>query len=65
MTESRDNAVCIATGYGLDNREIGVRVAVGSRIFCSPRRPGRLWGPPNLHTMGIGGSFPGGKAAGT
>jgi hypothetical protein len=36
--------VAIATGYGLD----GVRVPVGSRIFSSPQRPDRLWGPPNL-----------------
>jgi hypothetical protein len=25
-----------ATGYGLDDREVGVRVPVGSRIFTSP-----------------------------
>jgi hypothetical protein len=36
------------TGYGLDDRGIGVRVVVGARIFSSPRRPDRLWGPPNL-----------------
>jgi hypothetical protein len=40
--------VGIATGYGLDDRGVGVRVQVGSRIFCSPRRTDRLWGPPNL-----------------
>jgi hypothetical protein len=33
-------------------------------IFSSPRRPGRLWGPPSLLSNGYGGSFPGGKAAG-
>jgi hypothetical protein len=38
----------IATGYGLDDRGVGVRVPVGSRIFSSPRRPDRLWGPPSL-----------------
>jgi hypothetical protein len=26
----------------------GVRVPVGSRIFTSPYRQDRLWGPPNL-----------------
>jgi hypothetical protein len=32
---SRDSAVGIATGYGLDDREVGVRVPVGSRIFST------------------------------
>jgi hypothetical protein len=29
----RDSAVCIATGYGLDDRKAVVRVPVGPRIF--------------------------------
>jgi hypothetical protein len=45
---SRDSVVGIATAYGLDHRGVGVRVPVGSRIFSSPRRSDRLWGPPNL-----------------
>jgi hypothetical protein len=53
---SRDSVVGIATGYGLDDREVGVRVAIGFRIFSSPCRLDRLWG--------IGGAFAGGKAAG-
>jgi hypothetical protein len=61
---SRDSAVGIATGYGLDDRGVGVRVPVGSRIFSSPRRPDRLWGPPNLLSNGYRGSFTRGKAAG-
>jgi hypothetical protein len=40
--------VGIATGYGLDDRGVGVRVPVGSGIFISPYRPDRLWGPPIL-----------------
>jgi hypothetical protein len=40
--------VDMATGYGLDDRGVGVRVPVGSRIFSSPRRPDRLWGPSSL-----------------
>jgi hypothetical protein len=40
LERSLDSVVGIATGYGLD--------AVGSRIFSSPRRPDRLWGPLNL-----------------
>jgi hypothetical protein len=39
---SRDSAVGIATGYGLDDREVGVRVPVGTSMFPSPRRPDRL-----------------------
>jgi hypothetical protein len=63
--ESRVSVVGVATGYRLDERGIGVQVPVGSRIFFSPRRPDRLWGPPNILSSGYGGSFSGGKAAGT
>jgi hypothetical protein len=49
---SRDSVVGIATGYGLDERGVGVRVPVGSRIFSSPRRPDRLWGPPSFLSNG-------------
>jgi hypothetical protein len=61
---SRDSAVGIATSYLLDDRAVAVRVTVGARIFSSPRRPDRLWGPPNPYPMCTGGCFPGGKAAG-
>jgi hypothetical protein len=61
---SQDSAVGIATGYGLDDRGVGVRVPVGSRIFSSPRRRYRLWRPPNLLPNGYRGLFPLGKAAG-
>jgi hypothetical protein len=50
--KSRDSAVGIATGYALDDQGVGVRVPVGSRIFSSPRRPDRLWGPLNLLSNG-------------
>jgi hypothetical protein len=36
------SVVGIATSYGLDDREVGVRVPVGSRIFSSPDRPDKL-----------------------
>jgi hypothetical protein len=36
---SRDSVVGIATGYGLDDREVGVRVQVGSGIFSTSSRP--------------------------
>jgi hypothetical protein len=55
---SRDSVVGIANGYGLDDREVGVRVPVGSRIFSSPRRPDRLWDPSSLLPNGYRGFFP-------
>jgi hypothetical protein len=61
---SRDSAVGIATGYGLEDWEVGVWVPVWSRIFTSPCRPDRHWGPPNLLHKGYRELFPGGKAAG-
>jgi hypothetical protein len=47
-----------ATGYKLDDLGVGVRVPVGARIFSSPRRPDRLWGPPSLLSNGYWGRFP-------
>jgi hypothetical protein len=41
-TRERDSVVRIATGYGLDDREVGVRVTVGLIIFYSPHRPDLL-----------------------
>jgi hypothetical protein len=35
----------IVTAYWLDDRGIGVRVPIGSRIFTSPYRQDWLWGP--------------------
>jgi hypothetical protein len=42
----RDSVVGIATGYGLDDRGVGVRVPVGSRIFSTSSRP--ALGPAHL-----------------
>jgi hypothetical protein len=36
---SRDSVVGIATGYGLDDRGVGVRVPLASRIFSTLSRP--------------------------
>jgi hypothetical protein len=38
----RDSSVGVATRYWLDDRGVGVRVPVGSRIFTTPCCPGRL-----------------------
>jgi hypothetical protein len=52
--ESRDYrwragiAQSIATGYGLGDQGVGVRVPVGARIFTSPCRSDRLLGPFSL-----------------
>jgi hypothetical protein len=59
---SEDSSVGIATGYGLDDRWFGVRVPVGSRIFFSPRRPDRLWGPLSLLSIGYRSLFRQGKS---
>jgi hypothetical protein len=57
LARSRDSAVGIATSYGLDDRGVGVRVPVWSRIFSSTRHPDRLWGPPNLLSNGYRGDL--------
>jgi hypothetical protein len=45
----------IATGYGLDDGVVRVRIPVGSRIFSSLRRLDRLWVRPSLLSIGYPG----------
>jgi hypothetical protein len=47
----------IATVYGMDDRGVGVRVPLRSRIFFSPRRPYGTWGPPSFLSNGYRGFF--------
>jgi hypothetical protein len=58
VSQSRDSSVSITAGYELGGRVVGVRVPVGSRIFSSPRKPGRLWGLHSLLFNGHRGLFP-------
>jgi hypothetical protein len=50
--------VGIATGHGLDDLVVGVRVPVGSKIFSFPRTPDRLWSPLSLLSNEYRGLFP-------
>jgi hypothetical protein len=61
---SHDSVVDVATGYGLDDQGVGVRVPVGARIFTSPCRPDRLWSPPNILYNGYRSSLLGVKRQG-
>jgi hypothetical protein len=60
------SAVGIATGYGLDDREVGVRVPVESRIFSFPRHPDRpALGPTHPPIQWVPGAlYPGVKRPG-
>jgi hypothetical protein len=52
---SRGSTVGITTGYGLDDRGVGVRVPVRARIFPSPRSPDRFWSQTSLLSNGYRG----------
>jgi hypothetical protein len=58
------SAVGIATGYGLDERGVGVRVSVESEMFTSPHSPDRLWAHPVSYPMGTGALSSGVKRQG-
>jgi hypothetical protein len=60
LNKRRGSAVCVATGYGLDGRQYGVRFQVETRIFASPYRPDRLLSLPVLTNNVYRGLFPGG-----
>jgi hypothetical protein len=56
--------IVIATGYGLDDRGVGVRIPLESIMFFSPRLKHQLWGPPSLLSNGYRGLFSGVKRQG-
>jgi hypothetical protein len=56
-SRNRDRAVGIATGYGLYDRGVGVRVPMESRFVSSSTRPDWLWCPPSLLSNGYQGLF--------
>jgi hypothetical protein len=58
---TRGSGTGIPTGYGLDDRKVGARVPVRSRIFISLYRSDRLWDPPNFIYNGYRGLFLGVK----
>jgi hypothetical protein len=61
---SQDGAVGIATGYGLDNRGVGIRVPVGPITISKLSRPALGSTQPCIQWIqGYRGSFPGGKGA--
>jgi hypothetical protein len=60
MSNSRDTSVDITTGYGLDDRMIGVRLLAEAGNFSLRHHVQTGFG---AHPMGIGGFFPEGKAA--
>jgi hypothetical protein len=61
---SRDSVVGIATGYGLDDRGVGVQVPVEQKFSLLHVVQTGSGVHPISYPIGTGGSFPGGKAVG-
>jgi hypothetical protein len=64
LIHPQSSVIDAASSYGLDDRGVGIRVPVESRIFPSLSRPDRHLGPPSLLSNGYRGLSPRGKAAG-
>jgi hypothetical protein len=63
LVGSRGSSVSIVSGYGLDDRAIGVRSPAGAKDFSSILCVQTCSGAhPASCRMGTGGPFPGGKA---
>jgi hypothetical protein len=65
LLKSRDSSVGIGLSYGLDDRGSSVRFQAGAGNFSLHHRVQNGSGAHPAYPMGTGGSFPGGKAAGT
>jgi hypothetical protein len=61
-TRSRDSSVGIATGYGLEDGGVGVRVPVVQEFLLLRAVQTGSGDHPTSYTMGTGGSFLGGKS---
>jgi hypothetical protein len=61
---SRDSSVGIATGYGLDNRGVGIRVPGEQEFSLLHAVQTGTGNHPTSYPKDNGGSFPWGKAAG-
>jgi hypothetical protein len=59
-----DSVVGITTGYGLEDQGVEVRVPVRQEFVLLHVVQTDYGDHPTSYTMGTGGSFPGGKAAG-
>jgi hypothetical protein len=59
-----DRSVGIATGYRLDDRRVGVRVAIGSKLSLLHVVLTGYEFHLTSYSMGTGDFFPGGKAVG-
>jgi hypothetical protein len=65
IPKSRDSSVGIALGYGLDDRGSRFLFPEGAgNFFLHHRVQNGSGAHPASYSMGTGGSFPGGKAAG-
>jgi hypothetical protein len=62
--KSRDSTVGIATGYGLDDKTIGVRVPVGQKCSFLLVIQTESGAQPASYRNGTGVFFPGVKATG-
>jgi hypothetical protein len=64
LLKSRDSAVGIATGYGLDDQGFGVRVPVGKKFPLLHFVQIVSGAHPTSYPKDTEDSFPGGKATG-
>jgi hypothetical protein len=64
VVTAKVSVVGIAIGYWLDDRGVGGRIPIGSRIFASSIVQTGSGVHPTSYTMGTGGSFPGLKRPG-